>query len=188
MRGAVLAVGTASAIPYKQPWDTMITFNLNGRTTQVDVEAEMPLLWVLREELGLRGTKFGCGMSLCGACTVHVDGEAVRSCVLPVSAVANKRVDTIEALGTPEAPHPIQEAWIAHQVPQCGYCQSGMQMTAAALLRKKPRPSDDDIDAAITNVCRCGCYERIREAIHAAAAKVPAPPAAAEPEAEGDAP
>ena len=153
----------------------MISFILNGAKQNVDVEPEMPLLWVLREELGLRGTKFGCGMSLCGACTVHVDGEATRSCVLPVSAVTNKRVETIESLGTPGSPHPIQQAWIDHQVPQCGYCQSGMQMTAASLLKKKPRPSDADIDEAVTNVCRCGCYARIREAIHAAAAKTPAP-------------
>ena len=149
----------------------MIKFELNGKITEVDVEPEMPLLWVLREELGLRGTKFGCGMAMCGACTVHVDGTPVRSCVMPVSSVANKTVRTIESLGDAESPHPVQTAWIEFQVPQCGYCQSGMQMMAAALLERKSNPTDEDIDAAITNVCRCGCYERIREAIHSAAKK-----------------
>lgn len=153
----------------------MISFILNGSPQKVDVEPEMPLLWVIREELGARGTKFGCGIAQCGACTVHINGEAARSCVMPISAVANKRVETIESLGTPEDPHPVQEAWINAQVPQCGYCQSGMQMSAAALLKKNPRPTDEEINAAITNVCRCGCYVRIREAIHAAAAKMPAP-------------
>lgn len=163
----------------------MINFTLNGKPVEVDVEAEMPLLWVIREELGLRGTKFGCGMSLCGACTVLLDGEAARACVLPVSAVANREVRTIEALGTPEAPHPVQKAWLKFQVPQCGYCQSGMQLSAAALLEKNPRPTDADIDAAVTNVCRCGCYERIREAIHAVAAELPEPEPPAEEPVEG---
>lgn len=147
----------------------MIAFELNGEKTEVDVEEEMPLLWVLREELGLRGTKFGCGMAMCGACTVMIDGRPVRSCVIAVGRVAGKAVKTIEALGTPEDPHPVQAAWIEYQVPQCGYCQSGMQMMAAALLERKPDPTDEEINAALTNVCRCGCYERIREAIKSAA-------------------
>jgi len=147
----------------------VITLSINGETREVDVEADMPLLWVLREELGLRGTKFGCGISQCGACTVHVDGKAVRSCVTPVSLVAGSEVRTIEGLGTPEAPHRVQQAWIDHQVPQCGYCQSGMQMAAAALLEEIPEPTDEDIDKRITNICRCGCYERIRAAVHTSA-------------------
>jgi isoquinoline 1-oxidoreductase subunit alpha len=130
----------------------------------------MPLLWALRDVLGLTGTKFGCGVAACGACTVHVDGQAVRACVTPLAAVAGKRVVTIEALGTAERPHALQAAWLAHQVPQCGYCQSGMLMAAAALLAKNPNPGDADIDAAITNLCRCGTYPRIRAAIKAAAA------------------
>lgn len=147
----------------------MITLIVNGERREVDVEPETPLLWVLREELGLTGTKFGCGLSLCGACTVHVNGRAVRSCVMPVGKVGRSEVRTIEALGTPEAPHPIQKAWLDVQVPQCGYCQPGMQMAVAALLEANPRPTDEDIDRGVTNVCRCGCYERIREAIHLAA-------------------
>jgi len=143
----------------------MISLNVNGRDVEVDVEPDMPLLWVLREELGLRGTKFGCGMSLCGACTVQLDGQAVRTCVLPVTGAVGKAITTIEGLGTPEAPHPVQTAWVDHQVPQCGFCQSGMQMAAAALLAANPEPTDADIDAHITNICRCGCYQRIREAI-----------------------
>ena len=131
--------------------------------------AEMPLLWALRDLLGLTGTKFGCGVAACGACTVHVDGKAVRSCVTPLDSVRGKRVVTIEALGTPAQPHPLQQAWREHQVPQCGYCQSGMLMAAAALLARNPNPNDAEIDAAITNICRCGTYQRIRAAIHAAA-------------------
>jgi isoquinoline 1-oxidoreductase alpha subunit len=148
----------------------MILLSVNGATREVDVEPEMPLLWVLREELELRGTKFGCGMALCGACTVQVDGAAVRSCVYPVSAAVGKEVRTIEGLGTPEAPHVVQSAWLAHQVPQCGYCQSGMQVAVAALLAENPAPTDEDIERSITNICRCGCYDRIRQAIHTAAA------------------
>ena len=129
----------------------------------------MPLLWVLRDELNLTGTKFGCGIAACGACTVHVDGQPVRSCVMPVSAVANQTILTIESLGTAEKPHALQRAWIAEQVPQCGYCQSGMLMAAAALLDKNPNPSDTEIDAAMTNLCRCGTYQRVRAAIHRAA-------------------
>ena len=132
-------------------------------------EPQMPLLWVLRELLGLTGTKFGCGVAACGACTVHVDGRAVRSCVTPLSSVQGKRIVTIEALGSAERPHALQRAWVEHQVPQCGYCQSGMLMAAAALLATNRRPSDADIDAAITNICRCGTFQQVREAIHAAA-------------------
>ncbi len=129
----------------------------------------LPLLWALRDVFALTGTKFGCGIAACGACTVQVDGQAERSCVTPVAAVVGKRITTIEALGSAERPHPLQKAWIRHQVPQCGYCQSGMLMAAAALLAKNPRPSDADIDAAITNLCRCGTYPRIRAAIQSAA-------------------
>ena len=136
------------------------------------VEPDMPLLWALRDVLNLTGTKFGCGVAACGACTVHVDGVATRSCVTPLSAVAGKAVRTIESLGRPGQPHALQKAWVAHQVPQCGYCQSGMLMAAAALLAKNPNPGDADIDAAITNLCRCGTYPRIRIAIKAAAAEI----------------
>jgi isoquinoline 1-oxidoreductase alpha subunit len=142
---------------------------INGAAVQADVEPDMPLLWVLRDVLNLTGTKFGCGVAACGACTVRVDGLAVRSCVTPVSSLAGKRIQTIEALGRPGKPHPLQTAWIAEQVPQCGYCQSGMLMAAAALLEKKPKPSDADIDAAMTNICRCGTYQRVRAAIKRAA-------------------
>ena len=141
---------------------------VNKRSVSVEVEPDMPLLWVLRDELGLTGTKYGCGVSLCGACTVLVDGEAVRSCTFPASAAAGRSVTTIEGLSA-GATHALQRAWIEKQVPQCGYCQSGMLMAAAALLAKKPRPSDADIDAAITNICRCGTYSRVKEAIHLAA-------------------
>ena len=147
----------------------MIALTINGERREVDVEGGMPLLWVLREELGLRGTKFGCGIAQCGACTVHMNGRAVRSCVTPASAAEGNDIRTIEGLGTADAPHPIQQAWIDVQVPQCGYCQPGMQMSVAALLEINPNPTDADINQGITNVCRCGCYERIREAIHAAA-------------------
>jgi isoquinoline 1-oxidoreductase alpha subunit len=144
------------------------TLNINGTQRHIDVDDDTPLLWVLRDELGLTGTKFGCGMGLCGACTVHFDGRATRSCMLPVSQVGNARVATIEAL-SPDRSHPLQQAWIAEQVPQCGYCQSGMLMAAAALLTSKPKPSDADIDDAITNLCRCGTYNRVRRAIKRAA-------------------
>ena len=149
--------------------------NINGQSrTLADaaVDPSMPLLWALRDVLNLTGTKFGCGVAACGACTVQVDGQALRSCVTPLSAVAGKRIVTIEALGSAQAPHPLQTAWAAHQVPQCGYCQSGMLMAAAALLAKNNNPSDADIDAAITNICRCGTYPRIREAINSAATAV----------------
>jgi aerobic-type carbon monoxide dehydrogenase small subunit (CoxS/CutS family) len=147
----------------------MITLNLNGRNTTLDVDGEMPLLWVLRDVVGLTGTKYGCGMALCGACTVHLEGVPVRSCVTPVSAASGKRVTTIEGLSSDNS-HPVQRAWIELDVPQCGYCQSGQIMSAAALLAQTPQPSDDDIDAAMAgNICRCGTYQRIRAAIHRAA-------------------
>ena len=146
----------------------MANLDINGKKYDVDVEPEMPLLWVLRDELGLTGSKYGCGIALCGACTVYVDGEPTRACVLPVSAVAGKRVTTIEGLA-PDGKHPVQKAWLQLQVPQCGYCQSGQIMTAAALLSSNKNPSDKDIDAAMTNICRCGTYPRIREAIKLAA-------------------
>ncbi len=135
-------------------------------------DPQMPLLWVLRDVLNLTGTKFGCGIAACGACTVHIDGKAVRSCVTPLSTVGTRPVRTIEALGSAEKPHPLQTAWVSHQVPQCGYCQSGMLMAAAGLLAVNPDPSDADIDAAITNICRCGTYPRIRAAIKTAAKEV----------------
>lgn len=146
-----------------------IALKVNGRTRTVDVAPETPLLWVLRDALGLTGTKFGCGISQCGACTVHVDGVALRSCSLPVSAAVGKQVTTIEGLSADRS-HPLQQAWIALDVPQCGYCQSGQLMSAAALLARKPKPTDDDIDTAMSgNICRCGTYLRIRAAIHRAA-------------------
>ncbi len=143
--------------------------NINGKAVQAEADAAMPLLWVLRDILNMTGTKFGCGVAACGACTVRVDGQAVRSCVTPVSAVVGKKVQTIEALGSADKPHPLQTAWIANQVPQCGYCQSGMLMAAAALLEAKPKPTDADIDAAMTNICRCGTYQRVKAAIKQAA-------------------
>jgi len=146
----------------------MISFTVNNRAVQVDADPETPLLWVLRDDLGLTGTKYGCGIAACGACTVHVGGQPVRSCSLPVAAAQGKAITTIEGLAADRS-HPVQQAWIEHQVPQCGYCQSGMIMAAAALLKVKPAPTDADIDAAITNICRCGTYARIRKAIHAAA-------------------
>ena len=147
----------------------VVKFNLNGKTHSVDAPPAMPLLWVLRDTLGLTGTKFGCGMSLCGACTVHINGQAVRSCVTPISSVAGKTVVTIEGLSA-NTSHPIQQAWIEQDVPQCGYCQSGQIMTAAALLAKTSRPTDADIDEAMHgNICRCGTYDTIRAAIHRAA-------------------
>ena len=142
---------------------------INGKAVEADAEPDMPLLWVLRDQLHLTGTKFGCGVAACGACTVHVDGHARRSCVTPVSALAGKSIRTIESLGSAEQPHALQRAWIAEQVPQCGYCQSGMLMAAAALLERNPHPSDADIDAAMTTICRCGTYQRVRAAIHRAA-------------------
>jgi isoquinoline 1-oxidoreductase subunit alpha len=147
----------------------MIELEVNGTRHAVDVEPQMPLLWVLRDELRLPGTKFGCGAGLCGACTVHVEGRAMRSCSVPVSAVAGKPITTIEGLASRAALHPVQQAWLDLQVPQCGYCQPGMIMAVASLLAEKPHPADDEIDAAITNICRCSTYARVRPAIHAAA-------------------
>lgn len=146
----------------------MIRLSVNGEMHELDVEPDTPLLWVLRDTLGLTGTKYGCGIGACGSCTVHVEGRALRACMLPVSGVAGKTVTTIEGL-SPDADHPVQIAWRELDVPQCGYCQPGMIMAAAALIGENPSPSDDDIDAAITNVCRCGTYSRIRKAIHRAA-------------------
>jgi isoquinoline 1-oxidoreductase alpha subunit len=148
----------------------MITFTINGRAATVDAEPDTPLLWVIRDHLGLTGTKYGCGIAACGACTVHVDGGAVRSCSFPLSEAAGRRIVTIEGLSRDRS-HPVQQAWISWQVPQCGYCQSGVLMAAAALLAKNARPSDAEIDAAISNVCRCGTYPRLRSAIRAAGAR-----------------
>jgi len=146
----------------------VVTLRVNSKTYQVDAEPGTPLLWVLRDSLGLTGTKYGCGIAQCGACTVHVDGRAIRSCVLPLSAVLNNDITTIEGLAA-DHQHPVQRAWMEHDVPQCGYCQSGQIMAAAALLATKPNPSDSDIDREMTNICRCGTYRRIRMAIHRAA-------------------
>jgi len=143
--------------------------NLNAKTVEVDVDPQMPLLWVLRDVLNMTGTKFGCGIAACGACTVHVNGQATRSCVTPVSSVANAQIKTIEFLGSAGKLHALQLAWIAEQVPQCGYCQSGMLMAAADLLTRKPKPTDEDIEQAISNICRCGTYQRVKAAIHRAA-------------------
>jgi len=147
----------------------MVKLTINGRSHQIDVEPGTPLLWVLREQVGLTGSKYGCGIAQCGACTVHVDGAAVRSCAMPVSAVAGKRITTIEGLASGKTLHKVQKAWLDHEVAQCGYCQAGMIMAAAALLAEKPRPTDADIDQTITNICRCGTFQQVREAIHAAA-------------------
>ena len=147
----------------------MISLTVNGKRYDVDVASEMPLLWVIRDTIGLTGTKFGCGLSQCGACTVHLEGNPIRSCTTPVSLAAGKRVTTIEGL-SPTSSHALQVAWVAEQVPQCGYCQSGQLMSAAALLAKTPKPTDAQIDTAMTgNICRCGTYQRIRRAIHRAA-------------------
>jgi len=147
----------------------MARITVNGRLHDVDVDPDTPLLWVLRDTLGMGGTKYGCGIAQCGACTVHLDGVATRSCALPVGAIEGKAVTTIEGLAPNGTLHRVQKAWIEHDVPQCGYCQSGMIMAVAALLKATPKPTDAEIDAAITNICRCGTYQRIRAAIHAAA-------------------
>ncbi len=147
----------------------MVTFSLNGETVRLDIEPDTPVLWAIRDEIGLTGTKFGCGIGQCGACTVHLDGTPVRSCQLPVTALEGRSVTTVEGL-SPDGAHPLQRAWVEFSVPQCGYCQSGQLMSAAALLAKKPDPTDDDIDTAMSgNICRCGTYNRIRAAIHRAA-------------------
>ena len=154
-----------------------VTLTLNGKPATFDADPQMPLLWAIRESAGLTGTKFGCGIAACGACTVHVNGAPVRSCVYPISAVEGAKVTTIEGLagsaGLPDGEHPVQKAWIAVQVPQCGYCQSGMIMAACGLLAQKPSPTDADIDGAMTNICRCGTYPRVRQAIHDAAKAMP---------------
>jgi isoquinoline 1-oxidoreductase alpha subunit len=146
-----------------------ITITVNGQDRSLDVDRDTPLLWAIRDTLGLTGTKFGCGIAACGACTVHVNGRAVRSCTFPVSAAEGGAVTTIEGLASEGPLHEVQQAWIAHQVPQCGYCQSGMIMAVVALLEQRPNPTDDEIDAAITNICRCGTFARVRRAIHAVA-------------------
>jgi isoquinoline 1-oxidoreductase alpha subunit len=146
----------------------VIKLNINGKSVEADVEDEMPLLWVLREELGMTGTKYGCGIAQCGACTVHVNGQPLRSCSVPASALQGVQITTIEGLSA-DSSHPVQKAWAALDVPQCGYCQSGQIMAAAALLRNNPKPSDKDIDEAMSNICRCGTYQRIRAAVHMAA-------------------
>jgi isoquinoline 1-oxidoreductase alpha subunit len=147
----------------------MISLSINGKTVQVDVDPNTPLLWVIREQVGLTGTKYGCGVAQCGACTVHVDGTPIRSCSFPVGAVTGRKVTTIEGLAQGNKLHKVQQAWLEHDVPQCGYCQSGMIMAVAALLKQKPNPTDADIDAAITNICRCGTFQQVREAIHSIA-------------------
>jgi isoquinoline 1-oxidoreductase subunit alpha len=147
----------------------MLGLNVNGRNYELDVDPETPLLWILRDSIGLTGTKYGCGIAQCGACMVHIDGVPARSCSVPVGSVGRRQITTIEGLSENGALHKVQKAWIEHDVPQCGYCQSGMIMAVAALLKEKPRPSDADIDASITNICRCGTYQRVRAAIHAAA-------------------
>ena len=147
----------------------MVSLNVNDKVYQADADPRTPLLWVLRDYVGLTGTKYGCGIAQCGACTVHLDGVATRSCSLPLNAVGGKKITTVEGLATDGKLHKVQQAWIDNDVPQCGYCQSGMIMAVAALLKENPKPSDSDIDSAITNICRCGTYQQVREAIHAAA-------------------
>jgi isoquinoline 1-oxidoreductase subunit alpha len=147
----------------------MLVLRVNGRTHELDVDPDTPLLWVIRDTLGLSGTRYGCGIAQCGACTVHVDGTAVRSCVLPVSAAIGREITTIEGMSANGELHPVQKVWLSQDVPQCGYCQSGVIMAVAALLKVKPKPTDADIDAIITNICRCGTYQRIRAAIHSVA-------------------
>ena len=147
----------------------MVRLFINGKNHEVDVDPSTPLLWAIREQVGLTGTKYGCGIAQCGACTVHMDGAPVRSCTIPASAAAGKKITTIEGLASGDKLHKVQKAWLDHDVPQCGFCQSGMIMAAVALLAEKPRPTDADIDAAITNICRCGTFQEVRAAIHSAA-------------------
>ena len=147
----------------------MARLTINGKTHDVAVDPSTPLLWAIREQVGLTGTKYGCGIAQCGACTVHVDGAAVRSCVMPVAAAEGKKITTIEGLANGRVLHKVQKAWLDNEVPQCGYCQPGMIMAVAALLREKPKPTDAEIDARVTNICRCGTFQQVREAIHAAA-------------------
>jgi isoquinoline 1-oxidoreductase subunit alpha len=150
----------------------MIALSINGKIHDVDVEDDTPLLWALRDTIGLTGTKYGCGIAQCGACTVHIDGVATRSCQIPVGSLAGRKITTVESLMQDGRLHPVQQAWIDHDVPQCGYCQSGMMMAAVALLAENPKPTDADIDAALTNICRCGSYQRVRAAVHAAASRL----------------
>ena len=147
----------------------MVRLSINGKNYDVDVDPSTPLLWAIREQVGLTGTKYGCGIAQCGACTVHMDGAPVRSCAMPTSAAAGKRITTIEGLASGKTLHKVQKAWLDHEVPQCGYCQSGMIMAVAALLKDKPKPTDADINDTITNICRCGTFQQVRAAIHAAA-------------------
>jgi isoquinoline 1-oxidoreductase alpha subunit len=147
----------------------MARLTINGKTSEVNVDPSTPLLWAIREQVGLTGTKYGCGVAQCGACTLHVDGTAVRSCIMPVSAAVGKQITTIEGLAAGGILHKVQQAWVDHEVPQCGYCQAGMIMAVVALLKDKPKPSDADIDTGITNICRCGTFQQVRQAIHAAA-------------------
>ena len=147
----------------------MARLTINGRSVEVNVNPSTPLLWGIREQAGLTGTKYGCGVAQCGACTVHLDGAAIRSCVVPVAAAEGKQITTIEGLAAGSVLHKVQKAWLDHEVPQCGYCQAGMIMAAVALLKSKPKPTDADIDAGITNICRCGTFQQVRQAIHAAA-------------------
>jgi isoquinoline 1-oxidoreductase alpha subunit len=147
----------------------MIELKVNGKVHRVDVEPDTPLLWAIRENVGLTGTKYGCGIAQCGACTVHINGDPVRSCSMPASEAVGKEITTVEGLATGSTMHKVQQAWIAHDVPQCGYCQSGMIMAAVSLLKEKPKPTDADIDAAMTNICRCGTFQQVRAAIHDAA-------------------
>ena len=147
----------------------MARLTVNGRTSEVNVDPSTPLLWALREQMGLTGTKYGCGVAQCGACTVHLDGQPIRSCVMPVAAAVGRQITTIEGLAQGGVLHKVQQAWVEHEVPQCGYCQAGMIMAVAALLKEKPKPTDADIDRSITNICRCGTFQQVREAIHAAA-------------------
>jgi len=147
----------------------MARLTINGRSVEVNVNPSTPLLWAIREQAGLTGTKYGCGVAQCGACTVHLDGAAIRSCVVPVAAAEGKQITTIEGLAAGSVLHKVQKAWLDHEVPQCGYCQAGMIMAAVALLKSKPKPTDADIDAGITNICRCGTFQQVRRAIHAAA-------------------
>jgi isoquinoline 1-oxidoreductase subunit alpha len=162
---------TARPAKKSQGENAMVHLTINGRAYDVDVEPDTPLLWVIRDSVGLTGTKYGCGIAQCGACTVHIDGVATRSCSLPVSDAAGKKITTIEGLAQNGVLHKVQQAWIDNDVPQCGYCQSGMIMAVASLLKDNPKPSDDDIDRELTNICRCGTYQQVRTAIHDAVAK-----------------
>jgi len=168
-RTAALGAGRPSGEPWRGGTNIMVTIKVNGTSHRLDVEGETPLLWVLREEIGLTGTKFGCGIAQCGACTVHVNGQAMRSCAVTIGSLDGAEVTTIEGLSS-DSRHPVQQAWLAEQVPRCGYCQSGQIMATAAYLKSNPNPSDADIDANLTNICRCGTYERLRRAVHRAAA------------------